>query len=264
LADDRPGAYDRLVDRMLESEHFGERMALTWLDMVRFADSAGYHSDNHRDITVYRDYVINAFNTNKHFDQFTIEQVAGDLCPNPATEQKRAWGYTRLLMTTEEGGAQAKEYTAKYQADRVRNASVVWLGLTMGCSECHDHKFDPVQTKEFYRFAAFFADLKETAVGRQEQVMLPSDEQAAQLKKFDEELAPLRKVLDTQTRELDAAQVKGEEAIALGEVRKLPQPVRDALLVEPAKRNDAQKQVVAAHYRTVAPLLEPTRKKLAE
>src|SRR4029079_18380877 len=139
-----------LVDRMLGSEHFGERMALSWLDQVRFADSAGYHSDNHRDITLFRDYVINAFNTNKRFDQFTIEQLAGDLLPNPTVEQKIASGYNRLLQTTEEGGAQPKEYLAKYGADRVRNYASVWLAGTMGCCECHDHKFDPYTAKDFY------------------------------------------------------------------------------------------------------------------
>src|SRR5260370_21203344 len=118
-------------------------MALYWLDLVRFADTGGYHSDNHRDITLYRDYVIKAFNENKRFDQFTTEQLAGDLLANPSLEQKIASGYNRLLMTTEEGGAQAKEYLAKYGADRVRNTSLVWLAATVGCAECHNHKFDP-------------------------------------------------------------------------------------------------------------------------
>src|SRR4029077_8046769 len=120
-------AIDREVDRLLASKHFGERMALYWLDLVRFADTAGYHSDNQRDIALYRDYVIDAFNDNKPFDQFTREQLAGDLLPGRTNAQWVASGYNRLLMTTEEGGAQAKEYTAKYAADRVRNVSAVWL-----------------------------------------------------------------------------------------------------------------------------------------
>src|SRR6185369_7857100 len=102
------------------------------------------------------DYVIAAFNRNKPFDVFTTEQLAGDLLPGATAEQKIASGYNRLLMTTEEGGAQAKEYTAKYAADRVRNATTVWLGLTLGCAECHDHKYDPFTAKEFYQFAAFW------------------------------------------------------------------------------------------------------------
>src|SRR5262249_17771281 len=158
-------AYEKVAERLLASQHFGERMALYWLDLVRYADTGGYHSDNHRDVALYRDYVIHAFNANKRFDVFTLEQLARDPLPGPGVEQKVASGYNRLLMTTEEGGAQAKEYTAKYAADRVRNASTVWLGLTMGCAECHNHKFDPVTTKEFYRFAAFWADVSEVAVG---------------------------------------------------------------------------------------------------
>src|SRR5204862_3615595 len=121
----------------------------------------------------------NAFNKNLPFDRFTTEQLAGDLLPNPMPEQRIASGYNRLLMTTEEGGAQAKEYMAKYAADRVRNASTVWMGATMGCSECHDHKFDPFLTKDFYRFAAFFADIDEPIVGSREPGM-PVPDAAAQ------------------------------------------------------------------------------------
>ena len=130
--DTSANAYEKVVDRLLASPHFGERMAVYWLDLVRYADTGGYHSDNHRDITLYRDWVINAFNQNKRFDQFTIEQLAGDLLPHPTTEQKIASGYNRLLQTTEEGGAQAKEYTAKYAADRVRNAAVGVAGDDAG------------------------------------------------------------------------------------------------------------------------------------
>src|SRR5262249_47911931 len=117
LADRSPDAYEKQVDRLLGSKHFGERMALYWLDMVRFADTGGYHSDNHRDVYLYRDYVIQAFNDNKPFDRFTIEQLAGDLLPGATRDQRIASGYNRMLMTTEEGGAQAKEYMAKYAAD---------------------------------------------------------------------------------------------------------------------------------------------------
>src|SRR5262249_36969692 len=155
MGKDPQGALEAAVDRLLASPHFGERMALSWLDLVRFADTGGYHSDNHPDITLYRDYVIVAFNNNKPFDPFTVARLAGDLLPNPTDEHKIASGYNRLLMTTEEGGAQPKEYAAKYAADRVRNVSSVWLGLTLGCCECHSHKFDPFVQKEFYQTAAF-------------------------------------------------------------------------------------------------------------
>src|SRR5207253_6139624 len=130
-----------------------------------------------------------SFNENKRFDRFTVEQLAGDLLPNPTIETRIASGYNRLLMTTEEGGAQAKEYLAKYAADRVRNASVVWLGTTMGCCECHDHKFDPFAQKDFYRFAAFFADIQETAVGEQPPFLVPTEDQKKQLADLDARLA---------------------------------------------------------------------------
>jgi len=209
-ADMSPQAYEKVVDRLLASKHFGERMALYWLDVVRFADTAGYHSDNHRDLAPYRDYVIDAFNDNKPFDQFAIEQLAGDLLPNATGEQRIASGYNRLLQTTEEGGAQAKEYTAKYAADRVRNTSVIWLASTMGCCECHAHKFDPFTHKDFYSFAAFFADVSEKGVGRQDQAKIPTPEQEAQARQLDEQLAKLREQLNAKSPELAAAQLKWE------------------------------------------------------
>jgi hypothetical protein len=182
--DKSPKAYEKVVDELLASPHYGERMAIYWLDLVRFADTIGYHSDNHRDIAPYRDYVVRAFNQNKKFDQFTYEQLAGDLLPESGNEQKIASGYNRLNQTTQEGGAQAGEYLTKYQADRVRNTSAVWLGATMGCAECHDHKYDPISSRDFYSFAAFFADLEETAVGRQVATMkVPAP---SQQKKIDE------------------------------------------------------------------------------
>ena len=143
LADADPNAYERQVDRLLASPHYGERMAVPWLDLVRFTDTVGYHGDQNQNVFPYRDYVIDAFNRNKPFDQFTIEQIAGDLLPNPTTEQLVATGFNRLNMMTREGGAQPKEYLAKYAADRVRTVAITWLGSTMGCAECHDHKFDP-------------------------------------------------------------------------------------------------------------------------
>src|SRR5262245_35307758 len=174
--------YEALVDRLLASPQFGERMAQYWLDVVRYADTGGYHSDNHRDVWAYRDFVIEAFNRNKPFDQFTIEQLAGDLLPGATDEQRIASGFNRLLQTTEEGGAQPKEYAAKYSADRVRNTSVIWLASTMGCCECHSHKYDPFTQKDFYSFAAFFADISEKPVGRQDQTKLPTPDQAAELR----------------------------------------------------------------------------------
>jgi hypothetical protein len=262
LKDPSPKAYERQVDRLLGSKHFGERMAVVWLDAVRYADTGGYHSDNHRDVWLFRDYVIDAFNSNKPFDQFTREQLAGDLFDQPTNEQKIASGYNRMLMTTEEGGAQPKEYTAKYAADRVRNTANAWLGATMGCAECHDHKYDPYRTRDFYRFAAFFADVREVPVGRQPQTAIMTAEQEARLKKLEAEVA---KVKDTiaKTKLSDDGQSKWE-AEAKKNTKGLPRPVIDALKPEPDKRTDAQKTTLTQHYREqVAPETASLRKELA-
>lgn len=159
VKDKSPDAYEKLVDRLLASEAYGERMASWWFDLVRFANTVGYHGDQEHRILPYRDYVIKAFNDNLPFDQFTIEQLAGDLLPNPTMWQRVATGYNRLLQTTHEGGAQDAEYRAKHNADRVRNVSETWLGASVGCSECHDHKFDPYTSEDFYSLGAIFADV---------------------------------------------------------------------------------------------------------
>jgi len=129
--------------------------------LVRYADTVGYHGDQDHNATVYRQWVIRSLNRGLPFDRFTIEQLAGDLLEGAGDEQLAASGYNRLLQTTHEGGAQDKEYLAKYAADRVRNVSAVWMGATMGCAECHDHKYDPYTQRDFYSMAAFFADLKQ-------------------------------------------------------------------------------------------------------
>lgn len=213
-ADKSPEAYEKLVDHLLDSPHYGERMAMFWLDLVRYADTNGYHGDNHEDRDMYRNYVIQAFNSNKPFDQFTIEQLAGDLLPNATTEQRIASGYNRLLMTTREGGAQAKEYLAKYSADRVRNVSAVWLASTMGCCECHDHKFDPFSTRDFYSLAAYFADIQETAVGEQAGTPIPTPQQVLQQQSFDTRLSELNARLEKPQFDLAAAQAKWELQVA--------------------------------------------------
>lgn len=209
-----PAAYEETVDGLLDSKHFGERMATYWLDLVRFADTNGIHGDNHREVALFRDYIIHAFNENIPFDQFTIEQIAGDLIEQPTRMQTIASGYNRLLMTTREGGAQPKEYQAKYDADRVRNVSSVWLGATLGCAECHDHKFDPYTTKDFYSFAAFFADIKERAVGTQKPIRLPTDGQQAQLTRLQEQVRLVQAILDTPTPELAEAEAAWEKVIS--------------------------------------------------
>jgi hypothetical protein len=212
--DRAPDAYEKLVDRLLESPQYGERMALGWLDVVRFADTVGYHSDNPRNVWPYRDYVIRSFNTNKLFDQFTLEQLAGDLLPNPTMEQKVASCFNRLLLSTEEGGAQAKDYEARMLTDRVRAVGTVWLGQTLGCCQCHDHKFDPASAKDFYSMGAFFADIEEPIIGRREPGMVvPTDEQKAELAKLQARIAEIQKELDGPHPNLAAAQTAWEQAV---------------------------------------------------
>lgn len=163
LEDPSPDAFERIVDELLASPQFGEKMAIYWLDLVRYADTVGYHGDQPHNISPYRDWVINAFNSNLPFDQFTREQIAGDLIENASESQLIASGYNRLLQTTHEGGLQPREYSAIYAADRVRNVSLVWMGATVGCAQCHDHKYDPYTLRDFYSLSAFFADIDDEA-----------------------------------------------------------------------------------------------------
>jgi hypothetical protein len=164
VKDESPEAYAKQVDRLLASPHFGERWATWWFDVARFTDTVGFHGDQNARNFPYRDYVIDSFNKNKPFDLFTREQLAGDLLPNPTPEQLTATGFNRLNMVTREGGAQPKEYLAKYNADRVKTVATTWLGSTLGCAECHNHKFDPFTQKDFYALAAFFGDVQQWGV----------------------------------------------------------------------------------------------------
>ena len=202
-------AYELAVDRLLASPHFGERMAVYWLDLVRYADTVGYHGDQNVGISPYRDYVIEAFNSNKPFDTFTREQLAGDLMENPTQEQLIASGYNRLGMMSAEGGVQPEEYLNKYASDRVRTTAAVWLGVTLGCAECHDHKFDPFSTREFYEFSAFFADIKEQGLysgAHQTGKWGPSMDVP------DDELPELLKPIDLQLEQLRAALLENEQS----------------------------------------------------
>jgi len=201
--DPAPDAYERLVDRLLSSPHYGERMAIGWLDVVRFADTIGYHSDNPRNIWPYRDYVIQSFNRNKPFDVFTREQLAGDLIPNGGLEQQVGSAFNRLLLTTEEGGAQPKDYESRYLTDRVRAVGAVWMGQTIGCAQCHDHKFDPISTRDFYAMGAFFADVKETLIGRREDgILVPNPDQAREQHRRQEVAKGLQSNFDGSHPEL--------------------------------------------------------------
>ena len=164
LADNSPDAYEKRVDQLLNSPHYGERMAMQWLDLARYADTHGYHIDSLRHMWHWRDWVIDAYNRNMPYDEFTIEQLAGDLLPNATLDQKIATGFSRNHMINFEGGAIPDEYHTAYIVDRVNTTGAVWLGLTVGCAQCHDHKYDPITQKDFYRLFAFFHNVPENGL----------------------------------------------------------------------------------------------------
>jgi hypothetical protein len=165
VEDREPHAAERVVDRLLASPRFGERMASDWLDVARFADSNGYQVDRDRELWAWRDWVIAAFNRNQPFDAFTVDQIAGDLLPQPTPDQRVATGFHRNHMINEEGGVIPEEFLAEYCADRVETTATVWLGLTFNCARCHDHKYDPVSQRDFYSLLAFFHNVPEQGVG---------------------------------------------------------------------------------------------------
>jgi hypothetical protein len=196
LADKSPNAYEKVVERLLASPHYGERMAQPWLDLARYADTNGYRLDNHRDVWKYRDWVIGAFNANMPFDQFTVEQLAGDLLPHATREQKIATGFNRNTMVNFGNGSNPKEYLAKAVMDRVSTTATVWLGTTLGCAQCHDHKYDPFSQKDFYRFYAFFNNVPEKGLDGAHSnpvpsILAPSPEQEKQLADLRGQLARL-------------------------------------------------------------------------
>ena len=162
LLDNRPDAYERVVDRLLASPHYGERWARHWLDLARYADSDGYEKDYIRPHAWrWRHWVIDAFNRDKPFDQFTVEQIAGDLLPNAGVEQKIATGFHRNTLTNREGGVNIEQFRVEQVIDRAATTGTVWLGLSVGCAQCHDHKYDPITQKEFYQLYAFFNNADE-------------------------------------------------------------------------------------------------------
>ncbi|MEI8320318.1 MAG: DUF1549 domain-containing protein, partial [Planctomycetia bacterium] len=244
VADTRPDAYVSLVDRLLASPHYGEQMAIGWLDVVRFADTIGYHSDNARNVWPYRDWVIRSFNDNQPFDQFTIHQVAGDLVPDASQETCVGSAFNRLLLSTEEGGAQAKDYESRMLTDRVRAIGAAWLGQTIGCAQCHDHKFDPITSRDFFTLGAFFADIQEPILGRREDGMIVgTPEEKERLAELDAALAEAKKKFDVIVPQLDTAQQQWEADIVAYSVT-LPELAADAKASD--AENNTAKQVAAS------------------
>jgi len=247
LADHSPSAYDKLVDRLLHSPHYGERMATQWLDLARYADTHGYHIDSHRDMWPWRDWVVDAYNRNLPFDQFTVWQVAGDLLPDATREQKLASGFNRNHMINYEGGAIPEEYLVEYAVDRVEATSNTWLGLTMGCARCHDHKYDPIKQKEFYQFFAFFNNVADSGLdgkkGNAEPLLrLSTPQQEARLTELDAAIKALDKTL---APEAIAAQQTAWEQTRLPTLAALS---RDGLLVHYEFDNNLSDS--SGHYQT--------------
>ena len=215
LFDNSENAYEKVVARLLASPHYGERMAVDWLDAARFADTHGYHIDSGRDMTRWREWVIEAFNQNLPFDQFTVDQLAGDLLPNATLAQKIASGFNRNHMINFEGGAIAEEYHTAYLIDRVNTTATVWLGLTMACAQCHDHKYDPIAQKDYYRLFAFFNNVPENGLdgsrGNAEPVLpAPSPAQTTKLSDLDAALAGAESRAKTVEAGLAEAQTRWE------------------------------------------------------
>jgi hypothetical protein len=200
LNDSSPDAYEKRVDELLKSPHYGERMAMQWLDLARYADTHGYHIDSHRDMWRWRDWVIRAFNDNVPYDRFTIEQLAGDLLPNPTREQLIATGFNRNHMINYEGGAIPEEYHTEYVIDRLDTTATVWMSMTMGCARCHDHKYDPITQRDFYRFFAFFNAVPEKGLDGQKGnavpiLQLPTELEEKQLDAIKRKIARTKRKL---------------------------------------------------------------------
>ena len=218
LADKAPDAYERQVDRLLASPRYGERMAVDWLDAARYADTHGYQTDPEKEMWPWRDWVIDAFNRNMPYDQFTVKQLAGDLLPDPTLADKIATGFQRNHRINAETGSIAEEFQAENVVDRVNTMGAVWLGLTVGCARCHDHKYDPITTREFYSLYAFFNNVDEVGNGGPRDgrgnykpyLKLPSPELDKQLAAKDEELADARQRLRALDKEVAARQAEWE------------------------------------------------------
>lgn len=219
LADSNPEAYEKVVNRLLSSKAYGERQAMFWLDLARYGETQGYHHDSHRDMWHWRDWVLNAINQNLPFDKFTIEQLAGDLLPKPTRDQLIATGFHRNEMTTSEGGALPEEYMVKYAVGRIDTTARVWMGTSLACAECHDHKYDPIKQKEYYQFFAFFNTIPENGLDAQlnpvPRLELKTPEHEQRLAQFNAEVSALelahKKIIEETNATYSAELAKWEQ-----------------------------------------------------
>jgi hypothetical protein len=222
--DTRADAYEKVVDRLLASEQYGERQARHWLDLARYADTNGYEKDNRRVMWKYRDWLIRAFNEDKPFDQFTIEQIAGDMLPNATLDQKIATGFHRNTLLNQEGGVDPEEARFEVLIDRVSTTATVWLGATLACAQCHNHKYDPFTQKDFYRFMAFFNNNEYHLEGNplerwsiEPKLYLPTPEQEAKRQEIEGEIANVETKLKSSTPEIETRQSEWEQTIVEAE-----------------------------------------------
>ena len=219
--DSSPDAYEKLVGRLLASPQYAERMAIRWMEAARYADTHGYQADGQREMWRWRDWVIQAFDRNTPFDQFTIEQIAGDLLPNATLEQKIATGFNRNHRTNGEGGIVEEEFRVEYVADRAETTSTVWLGLTMGCARCHDHKYDPIRQKDFYELFAYFNNVPDRGLvynfGNEEPfVKAPTEEHRRRLAELDARQSDAEQKYTDLQPDLRKAQLAWEKKLRKG------------------------------------------------
>jgi len=270
LQDDQPGAYGRLVERLLESPHYGERWGRHWLDIARYADTNGYSIDGPRSIWPYRDWVINAFNNNLPFDQFVIEQVAGDLLPDPTRNQLIATGFHRNTMINQEGGTDFEQYRVEAVVDRVRTTGAAFLGLTLGCARCHDHKFDPISQREFYQVFAFFNNVDEIGGNLEERegrrrMMDPILELAepaalAERDSVQSELDRLEGELEDLSESLEAT---WSERFPPGEMEDIER-ARGIIAVDPKDRSSVQDSVLQRVFASHVPEFKAKQKEIGD
>jgi hypothetical protein len=255
--DQAPDAYERVVDHLLASPHYGERWGRHWLDAARYADSDGYTIDGKRDMWKYRDWVIHALNRDEPFDQFVIEQMAGDLLPNPTTDQLVATGFHRNTLLNQEGGIDFEQYRVEAVVDRVSTTGAVFLGLTLGCARCHDHKFDPITQREFYQLYSFFNNVDELTKSWGEEgrnraqnpiIEFGSEEELAKRDIIKGQIELLERDLETYKQQLLAKQPEWEASLTKVQIAEMREEVRGIFDLPPDKRNDIQTDAVRRVY----------------